>query len=531
MIRKHMIRKLVLGLVVIAMATAMQPSQAATKKAKRGRVPGQVARPIVISATSSSLTIGYPFPKDRGSPPLVLSYEVKSREGTLNVGKTGSFTISGLEAGASYSFELRACNASGCGPFSAELLTSTLQAAPATQTSPTVAPVVTPPAAPAGPLVIGVDLPFQGASADASRDTLRALELVLAISGGAAGKYPVTLKAYDNSTAARGSWDDPTCATNARLHLANPTEIAVIGTYNSGCSKIEVPILGGAAGGPMMMISHANTNPGLTKTWDIGEPAKYYPGGVRNYGRVAATDDYQGAAGAQFAASLGLKRCVVLNDAQTYGVGLAVAFKAEAARRGITIVGDRAWDSRQPSYRTLFESFKPASPDCVYLAGINDNNGEQVVRDKVAVYGPNSGAVKLLAPDGFTGYPTLLKTPESDGMYISFSGLPTAELAARSLAASAFVIAFKAKYGSEPSTAYALYGATALQLLLRAIAASDGTRRSVIALSLGGVSIPAEQSLLGRAVTLDGNGDVTIHDMSMQIVKSGQETFLTTIVA
>ena len=67
-----------------------------------------------------------------------------------------------------------------------------------------------------------------------------------------------------------------------------------MGTYNSGCAKLEVPVLNQDPTGPMLMVSHANTNPGLTKTWDPGEPDKYYPTGKRNYARVITTDDYQG---------------------------------------------------------------------------------------------------------------------------------------------------------------------------------------------------------------------------------------------
>ena len=96
-------------------------------------------------------------------------------------------------------------------------------------------------------------------------------------------------------------WDDATCAKNASDHVANKAEVAVMGTYNSGCAKIEVPVLNQDPTGPMLMISHANTNPGLTKAWDPGEPDKYYPTGVRNYGRIIATDDFQGQADAQFA--------------------------------------------------------------------------------------------------------------------------------------------------------------------------------------------------------------------------------------
>ena len=335
------------------------------------------------------------------------------------------------------------------------------------------------------------------------------------------------MKFYDNSTAAKGAWDDATCAKNANDHVANKTEIAVMGTYNSGCAKIEIPVLNQAPGGGMLMISHANTNPGITKAWDPGEPDKYYPTGVRSYGRVVATDDFQGAAGAQFAKKdLGIKKCIVLNDAQTYGVGVATAFKDEAKKQGIEVVADKAWDSKQPNYTALFEGFKSLGADCVYLGGINDNNGEQLVRDKVAVLGPNTGAVKLIAPDGFTGYPSLLKLTESDAMYITFAGLPAGELVKAGGAGANLVAAFKKKYGADPASAYAIYGAAALQTIMAGVAKSNGTRKDVIAKSLGGVNISAKDSIIGKAFSLDKNGDITVRDMSIQLVKGGEETFL-----
>ncbi len=237
-------------------------------------------------------------------------------------------------------------------------------------------------------LLIATDLPLQGASKDASDDTNNAVSMIIDQAGGKAGAYSIALKSYDDSTAAKGGWDDATCAKNANDHVANKAEVAVMGTYNSGCAKIEVPVLNQDPTGPMLMVSHANTNPGLTKAWDPGEPDKYYPTGTRNYGRIIATDDFQGAADAQFAKQdLKVTKCVVLNDAQTYGVGVATAFKTEAKKQGIEIVADEAWDAKQPNYTALFEGFKSLNPDCVFLGGINDNNGEQLIRDKVAVLG------------------------------------------------------------------------------------------------------------------------------------------------
>ena len=143
-------------------------------------------------------------------------------------------------------------------------------------------------------VVVSSDLPLQGSSASTSQSTNQMIELYLESVGNKAGKYNVKFKPYDDSTAAKGAWDDAACAKNATDHVANTAEVAVMGTFNSGCAKIEVPTLNQDSTGPMLMVSHANTNPGLTKKWETGEPDKYFPTGTRNYARVVTTDDYQG---------------------------------------------------------------------------------------------------------------------------------------------------------------------------------------------------------------------------------------------
>ena len=151
-------------------------------------------------------------------------------------------------------------------------------------------------------LVISTDLPLQGSSASTSDSTNKLIQLYLESIGNKAGNYTVELKQYDDSTAAKGAWDDAQCAKNATDHVANTDEVAMMGTFNSGCAKIELPTLNQDSTGPMLMVSHANTNVGLTKTWETGEPDKYYPTGTRNYARVVTTDDVQGAADAAYAA-------------------------------------------------------------------------------------------------------------------------------------------------------------------------------------------------------------------------------------
>jgi branched-chain amino acid transport system substrate-binding protein len=378
-------------------------------------------------------------------------------------------------------------------------------------------------------LIISTDLPAQGASHDATVSQINAINLYLDQVNHKAGNYTVQLKNYDDSTAAKGGWDDAKCSSNASDHVANANEVAVMGTYNSGCAKLEVPVLNQDPNGPMLMVSDANTNPGLTKAWDPGEPDKYYPTGKRNYARVITTDDFQGAAAADFAAQdLKVKRCFVMNDNQTYGQGVAQAFITRAKKNGITILDNKAWDAKQPSYAAIFQNAKTKNPDCVYLGGIYDNNGGQVVKDKVSVLGDNT-KVKLLGPDGFTGYPDLDKQPESQGMYMTFAGLSTTQLVQAGGPAAQLIDAYKAKYGGLPASNYALYAVAAVQVILAAIAKSDGTRKSVTDQVFGsgaGIDIPADQSMLGKEIKIDPKtGDTNNIDISVLFMKNHNEGF------
>ncbi|NBO08095.1 MAG: amino acid ABC transporter substrate-binding protein [Actinobacteria bacterium] len=379
-------------------------------------------------------------------------------------------------------------------------------------------------------LVVSTDLPLQGGSKDQSDTTNEAVALLIKQAGGKAGKYNITLKKYDDSTAAKGSWDDAQCAKNAQAHVANRNEVAVMGTYNSGCAKIIVPVLNQDPKGPMLMVSNANTNPGLTKPWNAGEPEKYYPTGKRNYFRVVTTDDNQGSAAANFAKSEGVKKVYVLNDRQTYGQGVAQAFTTEAKKIGLTVLSDgpagEGWDDKQPNYEALFTKIKALSPDMIYIGGIFDLNGGQLVKDKVKILGDNK-TVKLMAPDGFTGYPDFLALKESDGAYLSFTGLAI-DFFPKSGAAAKFLADYKKEYKHEPTGAFSIYGAAAMQVILDAISRSNGTRADVFK-KAASTKISAAKSVVGKAISFDANGDTMNRDITIEIVKGGAEVGLKVI--
>ncbi|HYY10260.1 MAG TPA: branched-chain amino acid ABC transporter substrate-binding protein [Kineosporiaceae bacterium] len=378
-------------------------------------------------------------------------------------------------------------------------------------------------------VIVSTDLPLQGSNKDASDSTNNAIELYLKGIGNKVGNYTIQFQKYDNSTAAAAKWDQAQCQANAQKHVANKNEVAVMGTLNSGCAKIEVPVLNQAPDGPLLMVSHANTNVGLTRQWDAGEPNKYYPTSKRNYARVVTTDDVQGAAAAIFAGqTLGVKKCYILNDNETYGQGVAKVFQENAAKNGITVLGNEAWDPKATNYTALFQKVQAAGADCVFLGGIYDAGGAQLVKDKVSVLGDNE-KVKLIAPDGFTGFPDLNKSPQAQGMYLTFAGLSIDQLLSAGGAGAKLVEDYKKQYGKAPSSNYALYGVAALQVILKAIEKSDGTRKGVVdqVFSGAGISIGASESVLGKDLKIDpATGDVNAKDITVEVIKGQAETFL-----
>ncbi|HJV29663.1 MAG TPA: branched-chain amino acid ABC transporter substrate-binding protein, partial [Gaiellaceae bacterium] len=198
----------------------------------------------------------------------------------------------------------------------------------------------------------------------------------------------------------------------------------------------------------------------------------------RNYVRVVPHDAYQGAAMAEFAQSQGVKSIYILNDKEAYGLGVATNFKNAAEHLGIKVAGFEAWDPKASSYEGLFRKIGGSGADAVFLGGLVDENGAKVIKDKVAVLGPNDGKVKLLAPDGFTTQQTIDEAGTSAaGMYMSVAGVPIDEFKG---AGAEFAAEFKPTLGGKEIDPYAIYGAQAARIMLDAIAASDGSRASVI---------------------------------------------------
>jgi len=327
--------------------------------------------------------------------------------------------------------------------------------------------------------IIASDLPLQGSSRTQTQQMVQAIKFQLKQNNFKAGDKTIGFQSCDDSTAQAGKWDSGKCSANGNAYANNKNVVGVIGTFNSGCAEIIVPILNRAANGPVGMVSPANTYVGLTHAGPgtaAGEPDKYYPTGKRNYIRIVAADDYQGASNALLAQQLGYKSVFIFNDKEAYGLGVATDFKNAAAKLGLKIAGFTAWDPKASSYEALANKVKQSGADVVYLGGLECENGSKLIKDLRGTLGKT---FPLIAPDGFSSFSDTWKNSGgvANGMYISVAGQPNNALPA---AGKAFVKDFGAQVGSDPNP-YSAYGAQAMQVMLDAVKAADGDRTQVAA--------------------------------------------------
>ena len=115
-----------------------------------------------------------------------------------------------------------------------------------------------------GQILIASDLPLEGSGRAQTSQMTRAIKFIFNRHGWKAGKYSIAYQSCDDATAQAGKWDSGKCSANANAYAQNSSVGMVIGTFNSGCAEIIVPILNRASNGPIGMVSPANTYVGLT---------------------------------------------------------------------------------------------------------------------------------------------------------------------------------------------------------------------------------------------------------------------------
>jgi ABC-type branched-subunit amino acid transport system substrate-binding protein len=365
------------------------------------------------------------------------------------------------------------------------------------------------------------DLWLQGDLSLLTAQMSDAIRFVLAEHGYKAGNYPIGYQSCDVASAETGIAALEKCSANAEAYAAHPKVLAVVGPFDSSCSRVAIPIANAAPDGPLALLSPTNTQVGLTRAVPGAEPGdleRLYPSGERNYARVMPTDDFQAAGTAQLAQQLGLRSVYILHVGDTYGGTLADVFEHAAGRLGVAVAGREVWDDGSSSYAELGARVAGSGADGVFLAGYRDVD---LVREVRSALGPG---VRIMAPDAFLPAADLVAGAgrAAEGMIMSVLGPPPERLTGRG---KEFVTAFGEAIGG-PVEPFAVHAAAATEILLDAIARSDGTRASVTANLL---STRIEDGILGETA-FDENGDIASKAVTMYEIRDGRAEVLDVVI-
>ncbi len=147
-----------------------------------------------------------------------------------------------------------------------------------------------------------------------------------------------------------------TGVANAKNIVSDPAILCVVGHYNSG---VQIPSSEEYHTANLANVSPANTNPTVTER------------GYLEVSRIVGRDDMQGAVGAQFAFSKGLKSAYVIHDKTTYGQGIAEYFKREAEKLGMQVLGFEGTEEKA-NFDSILTPVLAGNPDVVYFGGMFD---------------------------------------------------------------------------------------------------------------------------------------------------------------
>jgi branched-chain amino acid transport system substrate-binding protein len=177
-----------------------------------------------------------------------------------------------------------------------------------------------------------------------------------------------------------GIHDPAVGAQNVTALVGDALVAGVVGPFNSNVARAEMPITNQA---PLAQISPANTNTCLTQegagvgcTGANDLVPTLRPTGKVTYFRIATTDSHQGPAGADYLyKTKGYKSVYVIDDAETYGIGIADSFSKEWQALGGTVLGRSSEPGTTTSYVSLLTQIAAKHPDLIYFGGLDSTGG------------------------------------------------------------------------------------------------------------------------------------------------------------
>lgn len=312
---------------------------------------------------------------------------------------------------------------------------------------------------------------------------------------------------HDNYEGTSGV-DPSVASSNVTTLAADPSVIAIDGPFNSGVAKVIIPITTRAH---LVMISPANTNPGLTieqYAKDNGiDFSQLHPAGFPEaYFRIPGTDVVQGKVDAEIAAAdpVNAKSVYVVDDNTTYGIGLANFFTSNFQGNGGTILGRQSIQATQASsFPSLAAKIVSLNPDAVFFGGVTSGGGGILKKDLVA-----AGYTKpMVGGDGIADDPAWIQAtgPAGVNSYGSVAAPDTSQLT--SGVAAKFVQDYKKAFPNADLTPYAAMSYDAAMIEVQAIksviASGKTPTRDLVRAAVAGI----QYNGVTGAISFDQNGD------------------------
>ena len=189
----------------------------------------------------------------------------------------------------------------------------------------------------------------------------------------------------------------------------------------------------------------------------------------------------------------------MLDDGDYWQYALADPFRNAAKRLGVRIAGSATYDPRAESYAALVDRIARSGADGVVLGGDPLEGGDKVVQALRARFGKR---LTIMGSFFFAFVPDVLETvgPAALGMYVG-----TADITRKALPLNAAGRQFAEDLGGASNEPFTLEAGQAMEVVLDAIARSDGTRASVLEAML---ATKVKGGILGT-FGFDENGDIT----------------------
>jgi branched-chain amino acid transport system substrate-binding protein len=251
--------------------------------------------------------------------------------------------------------------------------------------------------------------------------------------------YKLQTLVLDDASTTTGQYDPALAATNGRKMLGDPTVMAAVGPLNSGSAKAVVPVL---SQGGLATISGSATNPDLTNPKFA---SLYRPGGKPVFFRTVTTDAYQGPNLDNYLSEvLNVTKIIVLDDGGAYGVGMADAFAAQAAKKGMDVVIRDRLDPLNADYNTILTKAKSLGVQGLYYGG-DPLAGGKLAKQAYEVLPaiPKGGGDGVHTPDMLTG----TGMPAIEGWYATSAAAHVLEQPN----VQAWAQGYKAKMNQEPA--------------------------------------------------------------------------------